>query len=416
MGVAELVIVTLLLSLGGAGLDAKSPKGPAADEILRCAPADAEGMVYWHAGAAIPAAMSLAESLRKNTVVRTLPDGREAFEALVGSLDQFLSLSRQEYGFDPLKDLGWAAGWLTGHADRDPDPAVILAGRFSLDLASKVQDIGSSNSTPITIGTARGALNRKGHAMVVTADQRYLLLGKPDWIKECLSRSMAPKTPLVKLANDLLSDRPYFMLALRPSEQTRAMVAKFGARPAAQFIKGLVTTHRSFGLAIDRAKLRWDLETINGREARISETASIGIIELLRAGQHATRGLARLGMVVLHSYAGQNPWVDWALKHQKYLLDTVFAHSGDGNFEARVTRAGTFVTTTATAKHVDRIVPVTGLATVLALAVFLASSRPEAEDDTPASAKEARPRRKIRTRGMPPGGQSPDGLQPIPTP
>jgi hypothetical protein len=95
----------------------------------------------------------------------------------------------------------------------------------------------------------------------------------------------------------------------------------------------------------------------------------------MRAGHLGTRGMVRLALAVLGSYASQSPEVASIDRNQAEILKLVDAYTGDGTFQTQIGRdaAGRTVSVRAWDKQLSRVVPGIGAA-VIGVAFFAAAS------------------------------------------
>jgi hypothetical protein len=92
----------------------------------------------------------------------------------------------------------------------------------------------------------------------------------------------------------------------------------------------------------------------------------------MRASHFAFRGVARVVMAGLPSYAGQGPEIDAILRHQDQLMKVVDSVTGDGAFKVdfqKQPRKRT-VTVKATGKNLRDVISVAGVLPVMGAGAY----------------------------------------------
>jgi hypothetical protein len=162
-----------------------------------------------------------------------------------------------------------------------------------------------------------------------------------------------------------------------------------------------VSNHTVFVLAASATGLSWMYEAKDAAFARRMETASKGLIDLMRAAHLAPRGVAQVAVAALPSYARMSKELDAVIAAKDKLMGAVWDLTGDGKFAARVKVDGKLVSVTATGKKFSDVVPssfVVGLGAI----GFLTASRQSPDDMKPARPPTTKPTTKPATKPAPP--------------
>jgi hypothetical protein len=129
----------------------------------------------------------------------------------------------------------------------------------------------------------------------------------------------------------------------------------------------------------------------------------------MRAAQIAPRGLAKIAVASLDSYAGTSKEIDVLIQRKNELLALVGDYTGDGRFKAAVGATGRVVTVRLTGKKVSEVVPVGILVPAVAAGLyFQAAEQPPPPPLPPAQVKPNKPVRPV------PGRPAPKPTKPAP--
>ena len=92
----------------------------------------------------------------------------------------------------------------------------------------------------------------------------------------------------------------------------------------------------------------------------VMASISDGLVDLLRAGQIAPRGFAKIVLGGLESYRGLNKQIDAIVDHKTDITKIVNTYTGDGSFKAKVDKdtKSLKLNVRLTGKSVSEVVPV----------------------------------------------------------
>jgi hypothetical protein len=197
-------------------------------------------------------------------------------------------------------------------------------------------------------------------AIGVTKDG-VMIAGTPKLVRERLANAWkaparAPGTSLGYVA-EVIDGKPIYATILTMSQKARAeVVGKMGGK---NFISDVVQRHKlaAFSIYADGVGWSWVDNSKSGLDAMAM--LSEGVIELMRAGHIAPRGLAKLALGALDSYKGVDKNLDELLKHKADLLKVVESYTGDGNFKVKLDKdvAKLRLTVRATGKTLSEVLP-----------------------------------------------------------
>ncbi|HUH04687.1 MAG TPA: hypothetical protein VML75_21975, partial [Kofleriaceae bacterium] len=175
-----------------------------------------------------------------------------------------------------------------------------------------------------------------------------------------------------------------------PSKRAIRRARRELSDPDAAFFLDFASNHQFAALSLRHDGLDWtwvDRSTAGfNRAAMFSE----GLIELFRSGHTAVRGMSKVAMAIVSSYATQDPELAMISRNQKLILDAVDAITGDGTFTARVDRNAKTrtVTVTARGKELAHVLPIVGVLPMVGAGVglFAMSGGPWMKKDSAKSA------------------------------
>jgi hypothetical protein len=336
MGVAFEGLFFLFL-LAGAGGGAPNPKAPTAQEVLRYAPAEAELMAYADVASLMPQARQLLDAAANHALVKALPELRAGLAMIRTQVDEGLSQVRSTFGIDPIKDVSWAALFVqypTTPGRTDPAFLVQIHGTFPPDLMTRLAPVLGGDAGEIE---GKPVLRHREWTAGLDGAGAFLM-GTPAWVEERLSsRWKAGRSSSMSAARTLLGKRPQIFLASAPSVDTVMVAQKELARdPELAFLRDLVGGHRYAALAVGAGALAWSWHAQGKESYQRGLLGSEGLVSLMRAGVHLTRGLARAALAVLPSYLDQVPELRQVLGHENELLALADEFAGDPDFKAQV--------------------------------------------------------------------------------
>jgi hypothetical protein len=223
--------------------------------------------------------------------------------------------------------------------------------------------------------------------MMGTSKGGDLLVGKADWVKARVSNrwrggaARAPRSsPWGRIAT-ALDARPFFLVASKAAPELITTLTK---DLGDNFGRDLLVNHKVAVLSATATGLTWMYDAKDAAFARRMETASKGLIDLMRAAHLAPRGMAQVAVAALPSYARMSKELDAVVAARDQVMAAVWDLTGDGKFSARVRVDGTLVTTVATGKKFTDVVPASFVVGLGAIG-FLTSGR-AMDDKAPAMA------------------------------
>ena len=173
------------------------------------------------------------------------------------------------------------------------------------------------------------------------------------------------------------------------SKPSAALVAQATKDLGDNFGRELVANHTVGVLAASATGLSWMYEAKDVAFARRLETASKGLIDLMRAAHLAPRGVAQVAVAALPSYAGKSKELDAVIAAKDKLLGAVWDLTGDGKFRATVKVDGKLLTVVATGKKFSDVVPSSFVVGLGAIGFLTARGEAKAEEAKPATVRPA---------------------------
>lgn len=384
-GFIELIII--LLSLGGFGIEA-NPRAPSAAEIMRYAPADADYAVHVDIRALVPGNYQALAGMAGGPALREAPDAQAMIQDVMRELEAFRGMARGLMGVDPVTDIDSASVWIRLPADGLPAVLAVIRGTIGDDIVSRIASL--TGAEVIEVHGRKALLAPDGVAMLAVKDGN-LLVGTPAWVEVRLTEGWKPVRPrgAAARAAALLENAPFFVAVSSPSREAveragRAVGA--GGNVAAD----MVTGHGFAGVALYHDGVAWEVTSRSKQGHERMVMASEGLLDLLRAGHHGSRGAARVLLASLASYAGTDEAIDLILRRQQELLAVIDRMTGPGSFRASVdARAGqrTLVVRARGSKLTD-VVPVAGFAPLAGLVLYFTEARRETGGPAPVAADE----------------------------
>jgi hypothetical protein len=133
-------------------------------------------------------------------------------------------------------------------------------------------------------------------------------------------------------------------------------------------VRDLLIGQESSAFAVSWNGVWWSYTARSPAGCQRALLATDGVIQLTRAGHLALRGVSRVGLALVDSYAAE-PGVAEIVAHKQDLLRIVDGWSGDGTFVVTVDRqaAARGVTARLRGKSLAEVLPLAGLAVIGAL-------------------------------------------------
>jgi hypothetical protein len=358
MEVTFIKLITILMTLPSFGVEA-NPSAPTSAEILKYAPAQADAMMYVDFGSFLPnnyrAMMSLGADPRVKADKNAL--------AVVRDLEQKVrmgeSMIKGMLGIDVPTSLQWSAGWISVPDAGDPDVLLVVRGTFPPDILDKASVAVGASVQPMRGGKIMVGPDGQSFGM---ATDGTVIMGTTKLVRERLDGKWKVKARFKRLPA-ILDAKPFVMLASSPSKRAIRRARRELSDPDEAFFRDFASNHQFAALSLRHDGLDWtwvDRSTAGfNRAAMFSE----GLIELFRSGHTAVRGMSKIAMAIVSSYATQSPELAMLSRNEKLILDAVDAITGDGSFTARVDRNAKTKTVTVTArgKELAHVLPVAGV-------------------------------------------------------
>jgi len=400
-------VITLLLGLAGFGLQA-NPRAPTADQALEYAMADADVAAHLDVASVIPGNYKLLGQLADQPQIKASPELQKLVRKAVGEIEGARGVARLATGIDVTADIADATAFVRFVPQAQPIFVVAVHGRFSAANLDKIAKAMGKPATRLDGGVIVGG--GSAEPAIALTRSGVLLVGTGDLVRDRLADGWKPPshdatTSLGTLA-DAINARPVFAVVLTMSAQARSeAVSHLGTR---SFVTDLVTRHKAAAFSMFHDGIGWTWVDSSKSGVDAMELVSNGVVDVLRAGQIAPRGVAKIAMGAIDSYRGASAQVDDLIKHKADIMKLVEAYTGDGNFKVasdKNTRA-LRLTVRATGKTISEVLPI-GLVLPAAIVGFMAAR---------AGAAEAEPMPMMVAPPGPPGPMTapPPGKPPAP--
>jgi hypothetical protein len=391
------VIIAAVLALTSFSVK-HNPKAPGSNEVLELAVEDADFVVHLDVAATVGANYGVLAKLPEDPLISKVPELRDNISQAVMQIEAGRSMAKGMIGFDPVTDVSSVTAFVKMKIGApQPDILVVVRGTLPKDLPGKLA--GSMGGKAGTID-GRATATMPDGTMMATAKSGALLVGKPDWVTARAADAWkaparAKGSAWARIAT-ALDAKPFFMVASKPSAE---LVAQLTKDLGDNFGRDLIANHTVGVLAASATGVAWMYEAKDAAFAKRMETASKGLIDLMRAAHLAPRGVAQLAVAALPSYAKVSKELDAVIASKDKLMEAVWDLTGDGKFAAKVKLDGNLVSVTASGKKFSDVVPssfVVGLA-----AIGFLVERAEAKSDMqPMPARPATPVKPRSGSGM----------------
>ena len=355
--------ISLLLALGGLGVDA-NPKAPSADVVLEHYVDDADVILHFDAAAVIPRNYKVIANLSKDPVVQASPSLRELAQKLNGEIESGRGLAKGMVGIDPTSDVTSVTVFLKFQPGVDPQGLVAVRGTLPADLVKKVSALTGGKVDTVD---GRAAIAVDNETYLGTTRSGVLLMGPAALVKPRLADAWKA-TPRAKgfwqSVAATVGQKPFLVVGVRPSAAMLKELASSQKNAVSDLVSGL-----DFGtLSFHHDGLQWSWVDKSDVGARRIKLASEGFVELIRSFHVAPRGLAKIMVAGLESYAGQSKEIDAVIQRKDDILKLVDGFTGDGRFKAAITLNKTTVSARLSAKHLSEVLPLGFLAPAAAIA------------------------------------------------
>ncbi|HSR95609.1 MAG TPA: hypothetical protein VLM79_01010 [Kofleriaceae bacterium] len=375
-------VITLLLGLAGFGVQV-NPKPPTADQALQYAIADADFAAHLDAVSIVPGNYKLLAQLADQPQIRASSELQKLVRKAIGEVEGARGAAKMATGVDVTTDIADATAFFQVVPQEEPRFVVAVRGKFS---SANLDKIARLVNKPLT-RTDAGQLVELGAtqpAVGLTRDG-VVLVGTADLVRERLTSTWkAPShdagTNLGYLA-EAINGRPVFaaMMAMSTAARTEALrhLAPQG------FATDIVKRHRAATFAVFHDGLGWTWVDSTREGLDDIELMSKGVLELLRAGQLAPRGLAKIAMSIAGSYRGASSELDDLISRKADVMKIVDSYTGDGSFKVAIDKNPRTMrfTVRATGKSVSEVFP--GVIVPIAIVGFVQA---QAKDAVPQAA------------------------------
>lgn len=376
------VIIAAVLALTSFSVKS-NPKAPGANEVLEHAVEDADFVVHLDVAATVGANYGVLAKLPEDAIIKQVPDLRDQIAQAVMQVEAGRSMAKGMIGFDPVSDVHSVTAFIKMKVGApQPDMLVVVRGTFPADLPGKLA--GSMGGKAGNVD-GRATATMPDGTMMATAKSGALLVGKPEWVTARAADSWkaparAKGSAWARIAT-ALDAKPFFLVASKPSAE---LVAKVSKDLGDNFGRDLIANHTVGVFAASSTGVAWMYEAKDAAFARRMETASKGMIDLMRAAHLAPRGVAQVAVAALPSYAKMSKELDAVIASKDKLMDAVWDLTGDGKFAAKVKLDGNLVSVTATGKKFSDVVPSSFVVGLAAIGFLTAGRASDDADDMPA--------------------------------
>jgi hypothetical protein len=358
MGASELILV--LLALSGFGVK-PNPNAPAAAEVVKYAPDNADAMMYFDVEATLPPNYKVFTSLPSSPLLAAAsPELRAWLNDIVQHAEGARMMATGSMGVDPVTAIKSVAAWTQLDAKGKQHKLLVVRGSFPPDLADKI--IANAHATRETVdGHVFFQISGAEKSMGIVGDT--VLMGDADLVKKRLAKGYRPSKATSPRIAALFDDHPFMVLALTPSSGlTKLIQAKAGHDADKALLVDVITGTDVSALSLRATGVSWVLHARSAAGYQRAVDASDGMLALMRSQHLGLRGMARLVVAALPSFS-RDPKVAALIKHRADILKLVDDWSGDGMFEAKVDNktADRSVTVRATGKTLSEVLPLTGL-------------------------------------------------------
>lgn len=374
MGFLELL--ALLTALSGFGVD-ENPNAPTATDVLATAPARADFMLHVDFAAVVPNNYARLAQLPNHESLAKEPSARENLRAVIEQIEAGRGMLRGMLGIDPITDITSATMWINLPEAGKQNVLLVVRGNLSSGLLETAA--GAAGAPTKKIGDAI-AIEPEPGMLVAVSPRGELLAGTTAWVTPRLKKSWKREraSALTRGAATLLDAKPAFAAISAPSKRLVRQLSKELTADDDAFARDVFTGHTFFGLAVLHNGLEW---TVTAREQsgyRRALRASEGVLDVMRSMHQGSRGVVRLALAALPSFAGADEALATITRYEDEILQLVLDNTGDGRFEATVDKdpAKRTVRVKAWGKDLKQVLPVAGLLPLLGggAAFFLLSS------------------------------------------
>ena len=366
-------VIVLLLGLSNFGLQ-PNPNPPTADASLQYAVADADIVLHVDAATFVPNNYKALMQLENQPQIKASPQLAKMVRELKAEVEGARGIAKTMVGIDVTTDVTSATLFLQFvPGQNEPQIVAAVRGKFTAASIDKIAKLTGKQATRIG-GGVMVEMDGNDPAVALTRDG-VLLAGTPKLLRDRLADTWkAPARPAggsLAHAAEAIAAKPVFAMAVSLSAAARKKaIDELG--PKKNFASDMILRHKAavFSVHIDGIGWTW----IDRDKAGLENMAEMsqGMIELLRAGQIAPRGLAKIVLAGLASYRGTEKMIDEVLNRKADIMKIVESYSGDGNFKVKLDKnpATNRLDVRATGKTLSEVVPAGAILPVGALTFF----------------------------------------------
>jgi hypothetical protein len=351
-----LELITLMLAMSGLGVDSNS-KAPSADVVLAYTVEDADVVAYLDVVAVGPRNHKVIVGLPDDPMVKESPEALALAKKLKSNVEGVRGMAKAVAGLDPVNDITSVTVFVDFVPGKEPLQMAVARGTFPADFLKKVASVAGGTTGSID---GRATLELDANRFFGTSKDGALLVGPRAWVEPRVDDDW--KSPKRKKGSDWaaiakrLDAKPFLLVAAKLDDTTAAALGKDLTEP---FAKDLVAGAELAIVALhgDGVSFHWKDRTKAGLE-RVALAAE-GMVDLTRAAHVAPRGVAKIAVAALGSYAGLGKEVDAVIARKADLLKIIEEYTGDGKFKVAVDKDAKARTLTvrATGKHLSDVVP-----------------------------------------------------------
>lgn len=386
-GILELFLVALI-GFGQAGVK-ETKSGATANQVMVYAPPQTDVFAYLDWQALIPGLWDTIFSFEKQPHAKELADDLDITKSR-DLLKRQLDMFSEQVGLNPIRDIDWFAMWLSfGATSQDQDVQMLFALRAKLP-ADFLERVARISGQKLSTDDGVSVLAIRGEAFVAgIASDGTLLLGakrlveprlSPRWKKLRRLRGALP----IQVASALKS-KSAVILSSEPGRNFRRLI-----KPPAHFdtidrsLVAVMSAHEIMTAAVrhDALDLTWKARSTDGF---VSAKLGIeGMVDLLRASHSAVRGMVKVGVAAIRTFAARNETLKRLTKYEKFILTYTERWVGDGNFKAKIkaSKRNRLVKLSLTDTSVARILPIAALGPMVAVLIAKmprSETRPESQ-------------------------------------
>jgi hypothetical protein len=326
---------------------------------LQYAIADADFAAHVDAVSIVAGNYKLLAQLADQPQIRSSSELQKLVRKAIGEVEGARGAAKMATGIDMTTDITDATAFVQVVPQGEPRFVVAVRGKFSSANLDKIARI--ANKPIGKVETAQLVeLGPNQPAVGLTRDG-VVLVGTPDLVRERLASTWkAPShdagTNLGYLA-DAINARPVLAVTMAMSAVARTEALRHLAPQG--FATDLVKRHRAATFAVFHDGLGWTWVDSTREGLDDVELMSKGVIELLRAGQLAPRGIAKIAMGVVGSYRGASSELDELISRKADVLKIVDSYTGDGAFKVAIDKnpKAMRLSVRATGKTVSEVIP-----------------------------------------------------------